>query len=794
MSASAAAVRMSSVQDTQLCSVAGAERPYDARMARPGGVAQELSRAGVTTREAEVLALVATRLTNGEIAARLHLSVRTVESHMSALLRKLGTSSRADLVRLGAQLRRPPRGLPEPLTSFVGRTREIDAIAGLLARAPLVTLIGPGGVGKTRLALGAAAALADAYADGVRLVDFAPLVSGGLVTEAVARALGVREQPDQPLAAVLADAARHAESLLVADSCEHMVDEVARLLATLLPGARLQVLATSREPLGVPGETVYQVEPLPLPARPHTTAAEVGRAEAVRLFLDRASQASPGFALTDDNAAAVAELCRRLDGLPLALELAAARVRVFTPQQLVGYLDRRFDLLTGSDRTAAPRHRTLAATIRWSCETLDPRERVLFTRLGVFAASFDGDAVEAVCAGPPLDAGVIAVFSRLVDKSMVSGHHGDPDQVRYRLLESLRMYAGAELTDAAAAALSAAHAAHYLALAEAIAPQLLGPSPQAARARLAVEEPNLRAALAWSADAGEVDTALRLVAALGRYWDDRGQRREAATWIGRVLAAGEPPATPAAVAALAEASMLLHATDVDQAVALAHTAADLAAGLGGRERAVASSALGWAMAYAGRRQEAREMFEGALAFFTAAEHPAERAAVLQGLVLGTDDLDQALSWAQQAATLWRRVGDLRRQANVLYTMADGALNARTRLDDARAWLEESLALSQAADSEHDRMHALLGLARLRWLRDGPFAAEGLLTETLPALRRLGDQRCTGQVLLMLGELAGRRGDATGGAALLRQSIAAAEPAADRQTLSRARRLLDRRPG
>lgn len=767
-------------------------------MAGSGAVAQELSRAGVTAREAEVLSAVAARLTNREIAERLYVSVRTVESHVSALLRKLGAADRGELIRRGAQVQQQARthDLPEPVTSFVGRVRELADLAGLLAGTRLLTLTGPGGVGKTRLALRAAVDSSGEYPDGVALVDFAALASGTLVTEAVARALGVAEQPGRPIADTLRAAVAHTEALLVADNCEHVIDDVARCLAGLLPAGRLRILATSREPLGVPGETVYDLRPLAVP-RPHgaTAPQQLAECDAVRLFTDRAASAAPGFALTDANAEAVAELCRRLDGLPLAVELAAARVRAFSPHHLVAHLDRRFDLLTAGARTAPARHRTLAATIRWSHDALDDDERVLFERLAVFPGTFDYDAVEAVCRQPPLDrAATITAFPRLLDKSLVSSHQAGAQQVRYQLLETLRVYASQRLPAAAAASLQERHAAHYLAVAETAAPRLKGPDQHTWLARLAAEQANLRAALAWSVQAGQIDTALRLLSALALYWDDSGQRREAADWIDQILAAGDLPPTPAGVDALAAASVLLQASDVEQAGRLARTAAELAQRLGDRERAVAALALGWASAYQGRGGAAVTALGRALAFFDAQAHPWERASTLQGLALATADLDQAIAYAQQAAVLFQHVDDRSRYANTLYTMADGALNAGVRLDDAHTWLEHSLQVSQAAGTEHDRVHALLGLARLAWQRDSLAEAQHLLDECLPTLRRLGDQRCTGRSLQMLGELAARSGHTTLAGELLRQSLQAAEPAADEQTLAQARRALARLHG
>jgi DNA-binding CsgD family transcriptional regulator len=301
---------------------------------------ERLARAGITEREAEVLSAVAERLHNREIADRLYISVRTVESHISALLRKLGVSDRAALVEVGAKLGRAARvgtALPVPLTSFVGRQRETDEVAALLRDHRLLTLTGPAGAGKTRLALHVAGSGTEGLPDDVRLADLAGVASAGLVADTLARVLGIRPQPTRPVRDSLRDAARELRFLLLVDNCEQVVAEAAELVALLLAaGGQLRVLATSREVLGVPGEVTYEVQPLPVPSPSASSkAATAAGYDAVRLFVERAMAASPGFALTDANASAVAARCQRLDGLPLAIELAACRVRSFPPAELV---------------------------------------------------------------------------------------------------------------------------------------------------------------------------------------------------------------------------------------------------------------------------------------------------------------------------------------------------------------------------------------------------------------------------------------------------------------------------
>ena len=747
-----------------------------------GGPPERLVRAGVTEREAEVLSAVAERLHNREIADRLYISVRTVESHISALLRKLGVADRAALVEVGVEIGRAAQTgttLPVPLTSFVGRERETDELAALLRGHRLLTLTGPAGAGKTRLALHVAGSVADRFSDGVRLADLATVAAADLVADTLARALGVSPQPARPVRDSLRDGARELRCLLLVDNCEHVVDEAAELVTDLLAaGGQLRVLTTSREVLGVPGEVSYTVQPLPVPIpRASSRAATAAGYDAVRLFVDRAVGAAPGFALTDANAPAVAALCQRLDGLPLAIELAASRVRSFPPAELVGHLDQRFELLSGGARAVLPRHRTLRAAIDWSYDLLGDQERALFDRLGVFPADFDYEAVEAVCAtGGSGGGAAIRLLPALVDKSLVSAAGGDTP--RYRLLESLRAYAAERLAASGAGTdLRQRHSAHYLALAELAAERLRGPEQRAWLDRLTIEQPNLRAALDHSVGTGDIETALRWIAALEVFWDGTGQRREAHQWIRRALACGEPPATPASVAGLTAASTLLDPWDDEAALDLAQRAAQLASGLSDIERARAAEAVGMAATYGVRSDLALPALHEALALFDD-EHAWERARVLQALALATVELAEALRWAREALALFRRAGDHLRVANNLYIMAARSIDAGVASDEVQRWLAESLALSEASGSEHDRAHALIGFGRLAWLRGDRDHAVELLEECVPMMRRLGDQRCTGRGLHLLGEQARERQQLARADELLRGSVEAAESAGE----------------
>lgn len=414
-----------------------------------------------------------------------------------------------------------------PLTSFVGREKERELIRERLAQGRLVTLVGPGGVGKTRLATTVAAEVADA----AWLVDLAVVADPGDVPHTVATTLGLRElvphDPNRDPVTRLVEAIGATETLVVFDNCEHLLDAAARLADDLLGRCpRLTVIATSREPLGTAGEVLCVVPPLPFPSAGPTEAAAPVREDspAMRLFVDRAVAASAGFALTADNAEEVAELCRRLDGLPLAIELAAARLRSVPLEQLAARLDDRFRFLTGGNRTALPRHQTLRAVVAWSFDLLDFVLRGYACRLAVFPAAFSQEAADGL--GVPPEA-----LDALVEKSLLQLVDG-----RYRMLETVREYAMGRLAATGGVdGARAAHAAYFLELAEGVAPRLRGPGQLPSLRALAAERDNLLAALHYVADVGDAATAARLGAALSLFWTIDDGHAEAASRLRTAL-------------------------------------------------------------------------------------------------------------------------------------------------------------------------------------------------------------------------------------------------------------------
>lgn len=416
------------------------------------------------------------------------------------LLERLAAQTSTATVPDRTQSHRLPgirHNLPLHLTGFIGRTREMAEVTQLLHTTRILTLVGAGGCGKTRLALHIAAGAVEAFADGVWWIDLAPVTEPALVPNALATVLGVHERPGESLLMRVGKVLQDKLSMVVLDNCEHLLDACAQLVVTLVQACpQLVILATSREVLAVPGETSYPVPPLTLPHRPGATPDVLMKYDAIRLFVERARAVQPSFALTGQNATVIVEICRQLDGMPLALELAAARVRAITPGQLLLHLDDRFRLLVGGNRTAHPRQQTLYATINWSYDLLAEAERRVFRRLAVFVDGWTLEAAEAVCAGPDIpQRDVVALLLNLADKSLVVTEAAQGQQ-RYRMLETIRQFAVEQLRMAGEAEVTVRqHRDWFLALALKAEPYLTGPQELEWLARLEADHANLKAAL-----------------------------------------------------------------------------------------------------------------------------------------------------------------------------------------------------------------------------------------------------------------------------------------------------------
>ena len=517
----------------------------------------------LSRREREVAELVALGLTNRAIAQRLFLSERTIEGHIDRAFSKLGFSSRTQLAMWIGALERSERSaesgtspLPAQLTSFIGRQNDLAALRGVLADHRLVTLIGPGGSGKTRLAIELAGGMATGGTS-AWLVDLSSISDLALVAQIVATAVGATGA-GSPTDAVI-DRMRKTKGVLVLDNCEQVASAIAELAERITAACPdVALLVTSREPIRVAGETTWRVEPLAVPLK-DAAAVEISGFEAVRLFEDRARLAAPGFRIDDSNVAAVAEVCRRLDGLPLALELAAARVAALSPAQIVRRLDDRFSFLVGGSRSSAARHQTLKTTLEWSFGLLPPTERRLFERVSVFAGSFSLEAVEAVAGIEPLERGqLVELLGLLIDKSLVAVTAETRGELRYRLLDSMRAFGREMLSaEADAAAIVERHARLYSSIAIEAGRRLAGADAVEWLSLVIEEVDNLRAALEWTIE-HDIQLALQVCASLAGYWDLHGWLYEGRHWLFRCLQADSGEPSMQRGAALAAAGLLAY--------------------------------------------------------------------------------------------------------------------------------------------------------------------------------------------------------------------------------------------
>ena len=601
--------------------------------------------------------------------------------------------------------------LPIALTSLVGREREVAEIRELLGTTRLLSLVGGGGIGKTRLAL--EAVRCDVLGD-VHLVELAPVVGPELVARSVARALNVVERADQPLADSLMEHIGDRPLLLFLDNCEHLVDACASLVDRLLRACpRAQVLTTSREALGVSGELVWRV-----PALSHS--------EATRLFVQSASHHRAGFVVTAANAESVAGLCARLDGIPLAIELAAARVPALSVEQITARLDVSLDLLTRGGRTAVDRQRTLRSTLDWSYELLSELERRLYTRLAVFAGGWTVEAAESVCSGPDLEqASVMDMLSNLVDKSMVVAEERDA-ATWYRLLDPVRTYAMEKLRAAGGEqTLRSRHLDWYVELAEEFERDWRGPRQKAWFGRIEREESNLRTALRWCLDTGDLTNGLRLAGALGRFFWDLGNRAiEGRAWLSQLLGLADASVSP-------------------------------------RARAKALTSAGFLAAYQGDTATAEALLAQALRCWQELDDAwgvAEATVTLGVAALYRGDSIRATTLFEQGLTLARELGD---RCTAYWALHQLASNAQRAGDDERAETlhKESLTLKRLQGDAYGVAMSLHGLAQLEWLRGNHDRALTLLRESLSIFHDLGHWRAIVQDLQLLAHVMASRGDA-----------------------------------
>jgi len=647
-----------------------------------------------------------------------------------------------------------PNNLPTQLTSFIGREKEMLEVTQMLKQSRLLTLTGSGGTGKTRLSLQVASGILEQFKDGVWLIELAPISEPALVPSAAANVLRLRVEDSRPLMDVVVDWMRDKEALFILDNCEHLIDACAQFANTVLQNCRsARILASSREALGIAGELAYRVPSLPTP----NESMEVSQLESfdsVKLFIQRATLTLPTFQLTDANASFVAQICSRLDGIPLALELAAARVRALSVEQIAERLDDRFRLLTGGSRAALPRQQTLRALIDWSYQLLSDDERLLFRRLAVFVGGWTLDAAEAVCGEERSGFDVLDLMTHLVDKSLVNVEHSAGES-RYRRLETIRQYAREKLFETdKVASLRDAHLAYFAGLGERAERGLQGRAQKQWLARLEAEHDNLRGALEWSLKS-QPEVGLRIATALREFWDTHGHLTEARKWLGIFMDATKelPPRLLRVRALFAGALFSSRQGDLegwkacqDEGLSLAESLEDargIAEGLVSRGlfKEYFENDLEAAESYYHRALESGRKLNEKLLI-------GQLLGPLAGCALKRYEYARADEIYRESLSLFREAENTKEIAGAYGNLAEVAL-ARRDYGSARASAEESLALYRELDDRHGIATALRTLSIASHNQGDVQQAHMAAEQGVTLFRQLGDRACLGLTLSVL---------------------------------------------
>jgi predicted ATPase/class 3 adenylate cyclase len=593
-----------------------------------------------------------------------------------------------------------PNNLPPQLTSFIGREHEMDEARNLLSATRLLTLIGPGGTGKTRLSLQIAAEQLSNFKDGVWLVELAPLTDPAFIISTIASTFEVREVLGVPLSSIVIDYLRARQLLLIFDNCEHLIEAIAQIADQLLHACpQLKIISSSREALGIHGETVYRVPSLSLP---DNSADSLMRSEATRLFIERAKKAEPRFHLTDHNASPIAQICLRLDGIPLAIELAAARIKLFTPEQIAERLDDRFKLLTGGSRTALPRQQTLRALIDWSYQSLKETEQCFFRRLAVFSGGWTFEAAESVIGEMDTMEGLLG----LVNKSLVSVDEQDGES-RYRFLETIRQYAMEKLVESGeAAAVRDRHLDQILSLAYHSPQGLFGTEDTKSLDRIEVEHDNLRAALEW-ATATNPEKALKLAYAVGGFWTIRDHISEARVWCQVILEKSK------------------HVPDVDE------------------HRGRVYGVLGWMSVTTGEHKAGRAAAEQAISLARKTNDAITLARAYGVLALSSvflGDYPAAQHAVTEGEILAREQGLKSELALMLTTRAQMEYLSKHDLAQAMTYLDEATKVAREARFRWASSFAVFGLARTAAALGDLETARAGFKESAEIAKKMGNRR------------------------------------------------------
>jgi predicted ATPase/DNA-binding SARP family transcriptional activator len=688
----------------------------------------------------------------------------------------------------------PAPPLPTETTSFVGREAELGTIDELLRLSRLVTLTGPGGCGKSRLALRAGAQASGLYPDGVWLAELAPVGRPELVIPTVALVLAAREEPDRTLLGSITERLRDSEALLIVDNCEHVIDAAAGMIATLLRGCpRLRILATSQTRLRVPGEATWPVPPLTVPGRDVRDPRDAAEAESVRLFCDRAALARPGFSLTEHNAAEVSHICRQLDGIPLAIELAAARVSALTPAQLSARLGNRFRLLTGGSRAGLPRHRTLEAAIEWSHDLLSEPEQVCFRRMAVFAGGCTMDAVEAVCPDQALPPeAIFETVTALIDRSLLTTEERF-GSMRYGMLESIHQYALGRL--ALAGEVTATRRRHMAWLLDfAGQADLAGPDQAAWLDLLDAERDNFRVGLEWSLAPPDPNLerdpalALELVGALAPFWLVRGPIAVGRSVLDAALTAAGPGTDKRLRAIALDGAGQLASVQADQAAQRAYQEESLAIWRElGDDARIASSLddLGSVAHIEGDYPAAQAMYAEALDLAERAGDAQQMGQALSGLgrlALHQGDQESATKYYSESMDRFQDIGDLRRATLILGNLGVVAINMGD-LALAERRLAEHLNNARRLGDRKLISGALTNLGLVAYRAGDLDRAASLHQQALELSGQLGDRRLEVVALGNLGLVAARRKNYVAAAQFWLRSLDLAEAVGERRSVA-----------
>jgi predicted ATPase/class 3 adenylate cyclase len=671
-----------------------------------------------------------------------------------------------------------PNNLPRQPTPFLGREREVEEVVQMLRDdVRLLTLTGTGGSGKTRLALQAAAEALDAFPDGATFVPLASLADPALIPSAVVQALGVPEQGGRPVVEVLRDHLVEKQYLLVLDNCEHLLAAVADLVGDLLSASSgLTVLATSRAPLRLRAEREWEVPPLALPRRPPPppTPEQLSPYAAVRLFVERAQAVRPGFAVDNANAPAVAEICWRLDGLPLAIELAAARVRLFPPEALLARLEKRLPFLTGGTRDAPARQRTLRDAIAWSHDLLHPEERAVFRRLAAFAGGFTLEAAESVI-NPDGELDVFELVERLCEHSLLRPEDGAEGEPRFGILETVREFAAERLAESGEEETARdAHAAFFAVLAEQARTGMEGPNEAAWHARLTIEHANVRVALGWLLERREAETALAMATGVRRFWEFRYHYAEGIGWLERALAeAGTTPTRVRAWGLRSLGNLVFVNGDARRAIALYEEALAIFRTVGDDEGiniALASLAIG--RTTLGELTAAQAAAEEGLAVSRRIGNERGEAYALRGIGFAASvagDLPAAVAAYEAALAIFRRLGEQWAGLNTLTELGWVALQQGS-LRRARDLGEEAKNRARAQGDRPLELNADALLGRVALEQGELGAADGLLAKAADEFATLGEDLLAAAAGLTLAAVAARRGDAARARELVARAV------------------------